>query len=79
MTTSLRRNNVVTALSYPNIAQLVERPTVDESGYRAVPGSNPGVRILFYYYTRMLKSNYEIYILFPLRPHNLKAEFCGRK
>ena len=36
-------------LEYPNIAQLVERPTVDGCSYRAVPGSNPGVRIAFYF------------------------------
>ena len=36
----------------PNIAQLVELPTVDVSRDRAVPGSNPGVRTLFYFFAR---------------------------
>ena len=34
----------------PNIAQLVERPTVDVGRDRTVPGSNPGVRTSFFFF-----------------------------
>ena len=41
----------------PNIAQLVERPTVESCRYRAVPGSNPCVRMFFIIYniTKVIK------------------------
>lgn len=51
----------------PNIAQLAERPTVEACRNRAVPGSNPGVRMLFILFilikqliiTRQFQSQYK--------------------